>query len=66
MGNPNHNSSPPLDPTMVDVIATLERVRDEWTHVAMELRDFHSSLDSLERQAAIGKANALITRINRP
>ncbi len=64
MVNQNQDFSNPLDASMQDVIATLEQVRDEWTNMAIELRDLYSTLDSLECHAAIDSANALISRVN--
>ena len=48
---------------MLGVVATLERLRDEWINMAMELREMQFNLDSPERQAAIEKADELITKI---
>jgi hypothetical protein len=48
---------------MSDVVATLEQVRDDWTHVAMALRDLQFDLDAPERQAVVGKVSALLAKI---
>ncbi len=63
MTNPLGHVPPSGEASISDVIATLEQVRDEWTHVAMALRDLQFDLDAPERQAVVGKVSALLAKI---